>query len=547
MVLLADGVSELFIDGKMLSGGARTCAPINSGIEEVLAVATEADVEEVGRALDAAQRVFDETGWSGNTELWVRRVCQLCDAMRNHIDELQELSIAAVGAPRLLTASAQFEGPADDLGFVADMTKSYLWNQGPGALSPMGILTRRAIARETVGIVGLITSWNLPRQINLAELGPALAVGNTVVLKPVLDTLWCATVLGELIFECSQFSPVIVNILISSDHDLGVLLVKDPQLEMISFIDSIATGCSVMVEVTVTSKKVFLEFGDKSVFVVLDDADLAAASGISAFLACVYAGQGCAITTRLVVLRDRYKEGVAVAAATMSSIKPDAHSDPGTVCGPLVSARQRDRIQGYLDLAIFDIRTEVMAPLVEIGTTEATALSDMTDIDIISVAVLDSEQVREIVAGESKLDLKTKPSNIVAIHFTISDTTVVNLARKIAPQGIRVVVAPLVSGGSAVVAKGELVTRVGVDDEKFQRSKEPFQRWASLVVHVGELGAGARMKMARNMLTFVSYTAAAEALQLAGRLRIGHRGTWENFAAQQSSDRWRRSVHVPQC
>nr|WP_243632898.1 NAD(P)-binding domain-containing protein [Mycobacterium uberis] len=188
-----------------------------------------------------------------------------------------------------------------------------------------------------------------------------------------------------------------------------------------------------------------------------------------------------------------------------------------------------------------------MAPLVEIGTTEATALSDMTDIDIISVAVLDSEQVREIVAGESKLDLKTKPSNIVAIHFTISDTTVVNLARKIAPQGIRVVVAPLVSGGSAVVAKGELVTRVGVDDEKFQRSKEPFQRWASLVVHVGELGAGARMKMARNMLTFVSYTAAAEALQLAGRLRIGHRGTWENFAAQQSSDRWRRSVHVPQC
>lgn len=99
-------------------------------------------------------------------------------------------------------------------------------------------------------------------------------------------------------------------------------------------------------------QKVFLELGGKSAFVVLDDADLAAASAVSAFSACMHAGQGCAITTRLVVPRARYEEAVAIAAATMSSIRPGDPNDPGTVCGPLISARQRDRVQGYLDLAV---------------------------------------------------------------------------------------------------------------------------------------------------------------------------------------------------
>jgi aldehyde dehydrogenase (NAD+) len=101
-----------------------------------------------------------------------------------------------------------------------------------------------------------------------------------------------------------------------------------------------------------TIKKVFLELGGKSAFVVLDDADLAGACSVAAFSVCMHAGPGCAITTRLVVPRARYDEAVATAAATMSSIKPGDPTDAGTVCGPLISARQRDRVQGYLDLAV---------------------------------------------------------------------------------------------------------------------------------------------------------------------------------------------------
>jgi aldehyde dehydrogenase (NAD+) len=351
MALLADGVSGLLIDGKLSAGSADAFPTINPATEEVLGTAADANAGDMSRAIEAARRTFDETDWSRHTELRVRCVRQLRDALREHVEELREITIAEVGAPRMLTASAQLEGPIDDLAFSANTAESYQWNQDLGEASPMGIPSRRTIVREAVGVVGAITPWNFPHQINLAKLGPALAAGNTVVLKPAPDTPWCAAVLGEIIVEHTDFPPGVVNIVTSSDHSLGALLAKDPRVDMITFTGSTATGRSVMTDAAATIKKVFLELGGKSAFVVLDDADLTGASSVSAFSACIHAGQGCAITTRLVVPRDRYDEAVATAAATMSSIKPGDPTDPGTVCGPLISARQRDRVQGYLDSA----------------------------------------------------------------------------------------------------------------------------------------------------------------------------------------------------
>jgi aldehyde dehydrogenase (NAD+) len=350
--LLADGASALFIDGKMSPGSAGTFPTINPATEEVLGVAADADAGDMGRAIDAARRAFDDTDWSRNTELRVRCVRQLRDAMQAHTEELREMTIAEVGAPRMLTAAAQLEGPVADLSFAADTAESYAWNTDLGEASPMGIPTRRTLAREAVGVVGAITPWNFPHQINLAKLGPALAAGNTVVLKPAPDTPWCAAVLGEIIAEHTDFPPGVVNIVTSSDHGLGALLAKDPRVDMVSFTGSTATGRSVMADAAATIKKVFLELGGKSAFVVLDDADLAGACSMSAFTASMHAGQGCAITTRLVVPRAKYDEAVAIAAGTMGSIKPGDPNDSGTVCGPVISARQRDRVQGYLDLAV---------------------------------------------------------------------------------------------------------------------------------------------------------------------------------------------------
>ncbi|OBJ00800.1 aldehyde dehydrogenase [Mycobacterium sp. 1465703.0] len=352
MALLADGVSELFIDGKLSAGSAGNFATVNPATEEVLGVAANADATDMDRAIDAARRAFDETDWSRNTELRVRCIRQLRDAMRDHIEELRDITIAEVGAPRMLTSAAQLEGPVGDLSFAADTAESYEWNQDLGQASPMGIPTRRTIAREAVGVVGAITPWNFPHQINLAKLGPALAAGNTVVLKPAPDTPWCAAVLGEIIGEHTDFPPGVVNIVTSNDHRLGALLSKDPRVDMVSFTGSTATGRTVMGDAAATIKRVFLELGGKSAFVVLDDADLGGACSMSAFTAAMHAGQGCAITTRLLVPRARYDEAVAIAAGTMGSIKPGDPDDSGTVCGPVISARQRERVQSYLDLAI---------------------------------------------------------------------------------------------------------------------------------------------------------------------------------------------------
>lgn len=345
MALLAGGVSELFIDGKMSAGSAGTFATVNPATEEVLGVAANADAADMDRAIDAARRAFDETDWSRNTELRVRCVRQLREAMKQHLEELRDLTIAEVGAPRMLTSIAQLEVPVNDLAFAADTAESYEYNQDLGEASPMGIPTRRTIAREAVGVVGAITPWNFPHQINLAKIGPALAAGNSVVLKPAPDTPWCAAVLGELIAEHTDFPPGVINIVTSDDHGVGALLSKDPRVDMISFTGSTATGRSVMADGAATIKKVFLELGGKSAFIVLDDADLGGAVGVAAFSVCMHAGQGCAITTRLVVPRVKYDEAVSVAAATMGGIKAGDPTDPGTICGPVISARQRDRIR----------------------------------------------------------------------------------------------------------------------------------------------------------------------------------------------------------
>ena len=352
MGLLNDRQSQLLIDGKLVAGSGGTFATINPATEEVLGVAADATADDMGQAIEAARRAFDESDWSTNTELRVHGIRQLQQAMRDNLEELRELTIAEVGAPRMTTSIAQLEVPVEDLSFCADTAESYQWTTDAGIASPMGIKTHRTIAREAVGVVGAITPWNFPHQINLAKLGPALAAGNTVVLKPAPDTPWCAAVLGELILEHTDIPAGVVNIVTSSDHAVGALLSKDPRVDMVSFTGSTNTGRAVMADGAATLKRVFLELGGKSAFLVLDDADLAGACSMSAFTASMHAGQGCAITTRLVVPRARYDEAVEAAAATMAGLKPGDPQDSGTICGPVISERQRDRIQGYLDSAI---------------------------------------------------------------------------------------------------------------------------------------------------------------------------------------------------
>jgi 3-hydroxyisobutyrate dehydrogenase-like beta-hydroxyacid dehydrogenase len=162
-------------------------------------------------------------------------------------------------------------------------------------------------------------------------------------------------------------------------------------------------------------------------------------------------------------------------------------------------------------LIVFDVRAEAMTRLAEKGATLADNVADVATADVISVTVLNDDQVRDVV-GE--LAANAKPGTIIAIHSTISPDTAVELAGELKPQGIHIVDAP-VSGGGGAAEKGELAVMVGATDEAFELLQAPFSKWASLIVHAGEPGAGTRMKLARNMLHFISFTAACEASKLA--------------------------------
>jgi 3-hydroxyisobutyrate dehydrogenase-like beta-hydroxyacid dehydrogenase len=166
-------------------------------------------------------------------------------------------------------------------------------------------------------------------------------------------------------------------------------------------------------------------------------------------------------------------------------------------------------------LTVFDVRSEAMTPLAEAGAKVADSLAELAAAsDIISVTVLDDAQVRDVILGENGLARHAKPGTVIAIHSTISPATAVEVAGELKPEGIHVIDAPI-SGGAGAADKGELATMVGADRDIYERIKPAFKQFASLVIHAGQVGAGTRMKLARNMLTFTSYAAACEAMKLA--------------------------------
>ena len=344
--------TSLLIDGALVPGGAGVFPTVNPATEEPIGQAADADPVDLDRAVAAARRAFDESAWSRDTALRVHCLRQLRDALNVEIEILREITIAEAGAPRMLTYGGQLQTPVDDLGFPASLAESYRWQVDLGVAAPLGISTARTMVREPFGVVGAITPWNFPHQTTFAKLGPALAAGNTVVLKPAPDTPWCAAEVGRIIAEKTDFPPGVVNIVTAADHRIGAALAEDPRVDAVSFTGSTATGRTVMTAAAATIKKVFLELGGKSAFLVLDDADLGAACAAAARTVTTHAGQGCALTTRLVVPRERYTDAVDAVVAAMSAIPFGDPNDPKTLCGPLISALQRDRVQSYLDLAV---------------------------------------------------------------------------------------------------------------------------------------------------------------------------------------------------
>jgi acyl-CoA reductase-like NAD-dependent aldehyde dehydrogenase len=348
--------SKMMIDGKLVDGSAGTFTNINPATEEPLGEVADASKEDIHRAIDAARRGFDETDWSTNHSFRQKCLLQLQDAIEAEREELREELILEVGCPRSVTYGPQLDAPlADALRYPAKLIDEYPWETslGDAMISLTGMNTTRKVWREPAGVVGAIVPWNFPFEVTIQKLGQALATGNTVVLKPAPNTPFNATRLGRLIAENTDIPAGVVNVVTASDHFVGEELTLSPKVDLISFTGSTVVGKRIMEKGAATMKRLFLELGGKSATIVLEDADFALGC-MMGIAPCMHAGQGCAMPTRLLLPRSRYDEGVEILKGIYDSVAPGDPQDPATICGPVISDKQRSRIRGYIDKGVED-------------------------------------------------------------------------------------------------------------------------------------------------------------------------------------------------
>jgi aldehyde dehydrogenase (NAD+) len=229
-----------------------------------------------------------------------------------------------------------------------EVAEQYEWERQLPVHEFFGIKSRRSVRKEPIGVAGLVTPWNFPFMLNLSKLVPALMAGNTAVLKAAPDTPWSATWIGKLVAEETDLPAGVLNIVTASDPaEVGEVLTGDPRVDMVSFTGSTAVGKHIMERCAPTLKRIFLELGGKSASIVLDDANFEAVLPGGA-MTCTHAGQGCAITTRMLLPRSRYEEGVQLLKGAFEAIRYGDPTEIAHIMGPLVNARQRERVLGHI-------------------------------------------------------------------------------------------------------------------------------------------------------------------------------------------------------
>jgi aldehyde dehydrogenase (NAD+) len=335
---------QMLIDGKWVdSASGKTFETVNPANGEVLARVAEGDKEDVDRAVKAARRAFDGGPWPHMRPVERQRLLlRIADLIEQHGEELAQLETLDNG-------KSLFESRNVDIPAAAETFRYYAgWvTKITGETNPADETFFSFTLREPVGVCGQIIPWNFPLLMAAWKLGPALACGNTSVLKPAEQTPLTALRLGELLLEAGVPAGV-VNIVPGFGETAGAAVVRHPQVDKVAFTGSTEVGKEIQRESAATLKRISLELGGKSPNIVFSDADIPAA--VEGALMGVFFNQGqvCCAGTRLFVeqkLHDQFAESLAKAAGGM---KQGSGLDPETRVGPLVSQEQLDRVTGYL-------------------------------------------------------------------------------------------------------------------------------------------------------------------------------------------------------
>src|SRR3984885_10843170 len=337
-------LDRFFIGGEWVMPSSEAAITVtDSATEQRFFSVAEAEAADIARAVESARRAFDRGPWPRMSHRERAEYLRgIATALRSRGPEVGDIwpreSAVLHGIAKHAT-----EGAARRFEYYASLADTFPFEEEarPTAGGEFGLLVR-----EPVGVVGAIIPWNAPMGLISNKVAPALLAGCTEVLKSSPEAPGEGYVLAEIAEEVG-LPPGVLNV-VTADREVSELLVRDPGVDKITFTGSTATGRRIASLCGERIARGTLELGGKSAAVILDDADLEAAAQTLARSECFLAGQVCSSLTRIVVSEHRHDEFVDALAAVFSSVQVGDPFDPSTQIGPLTSARQRDRVEGYI-------------------------------------------------------------------------------------------------------------------------------------------------------------------------------------------------------
>ena len=334
---------KLFIGGKWVE-------PSTSDVIEVRSPATGeyvgrvplAAAADVDAACAAARKAFDEGPWPRMTPQ--ERQAVIANAVKlieDRSDEFKFLLKAETGQPAMIVDMMQYGAALSGLQYYSTAADKFTWKDIRD-----GIYGQTLVLREPIGVVGAVAAWNVPMFLACNKLGPALLAGCTVVLKPAAETPLSVNVLAEVFTEAGL--PEGVLSVVPGGAETGRALTANPLVDKYTFTGSSVVGKEVGKIAAEKLKPCTLELGGKSAAIILEDADLDAAMGMLLFSGLMNSGQACVAQTRILAPRSRYEEIVEKIGAAVAAMPVGLPDDPGAVIGPLISEKQRERVEGYI-------------------------------------------------------------------------------------------------------------------------------------------------------------------------------------------------------
>ncbi|WP_431781322.1 aldehyde dehydrogenase family protein [Streptomyces chumphonensis] len=330
-----------YIGGAWREAGGETIEVRNPATEELLGRVPAGRAQDVDAAVRAAREALP--GWAATPPAQrAARIAALAEVLKARREEIAATVTAELGAPLSFSRAVHADLPAAVAGSYATLAAEYAFEERVG---------NSTVHQEPIGVVGAITPWNYPLHQIVAKAAPAFAAGCTVVLKPAENTPLVAQLFADAVHEAGLPAGVF-NLVTGHGPEAGEALAGHPGVDLVSFTGSTAVGRRIGATAGAALKPVALELGGKSANVVLPGADLAKAVKVGVANVMANSGQTCSAWTRLLVDAQHYEEAVELAAGAVAKYVPGDPTDEATRLGPLVSARQRDRVTGYIEQGV---------------------------------------------------------------------------------------------------------------------------------------------------------------------------------------------------